>query len=269
MTYACLPTAEDDERLHRNLIRHLNDAELPGADALARILERCSDRRPCCSAACPHCGREFQLSLFKLYREQIKAPALARHRGRTSVLTIVPPAGIVEPGDLCADDLYRVANEVADALAACSLPPAIVTLDVSYNEDEHGRTPDHWCVHAQGVVANWLSKRDLKALRAHFPRTSRIQKPVDTDTLDRNPRGALYHLKPDRCRRISYVVPAVPGGRNTYRDTKRHSLRPDQRVALALAEHEVGFDGRLITHELGADARGALFDAFYRVRDGP
>ena len=269
MTFACLPTTEDDATSLRNLIRHLRDAELPGAAALARTLMRCDDRRPCRSAACPHCGREFQLALFKLYREQIKAPARLRHRGRTSVLTIVPAAGIIEPEHLDAEVLHRVSEEVADALAACRLPPAIVTLDVSYNEDDRGRTPEHWCVHAQGVVSNWLSEGHLEALRARFPRTSRIRKPVDTDTLDNNPRGALYHLKPDRCRRVSYVVPAVEGGRNAYRDTKRYSLRPMQRVALALAEHEVGFEGRLISHDIGADAVEALFDAFYRVRDGP
>lgn len=269
MTFACLPTVENDETSLRNLIRHLRNAELPGADALARILARCDDRRPCRSAACPHCGREFQLALFDLYREQIKAPARARHRGRTSVLTIVPTSGIVERDCLDADVLRRVSEEVADALAACSIPPAIVTLDVSYNEDEMGRTPEHWCVHAQGVVSNWLSKADLKSLRASFSRSTLIRKPVDSEPLDRNPRGPLYHLKPDRCRRVSYVVPAVEGGRNAYRDTKRYSLRPIQRVALALAEHEVGFGGRLIDHDIDADAIEALFDAFYRVRNGP
>ena len=255
--------------LRRRLIDRLHIHGTPEAVALADALDACSPTLPCNSGACPVCGGDFQLVVVELVDREIKVAARTI-RGRMHLGTIVPIIGCVEPDALTVDVCCQVRAAVTEALIACGIPPCLVAIDISFNEDATGVTPPHWCVHVHWIGLNWLSKVQVDALKQRFPSSSLVKKPVDHATLDTNPSARFYAYKPQRVRRVSHIASAkADGSRGAYRDTKRYKLRPSQSVTLALVEHELGYRGRLINHGISRNAVKAVVDAFEWARDGP
>ena len=247
-----------DDDTHRRLVYKLRAAGRPEDRHLANVLARCNEANPCRSAACIHCGRDFQQVAFDLVEREIRGPARRHFRGRMSAITVVPTIGCLKPDGLSAAACERVVADVATALDACAISPYALSLDISFNEDLAGSVEP--CAHVHGLRPNWFTASEKAAFKAAFSKSATVKRPVRVEELDRDENGRLYVFKPDRVRRVA----RDDGGR-----PDRRSLRPSQAVALAHVEHELGFDYRLVTNGIDENAVGKALEAFYRARDGP
>ncbi len=249
------------------LIGQLQRSSEPGAAALAAVLAACTPATPCRSAACPLCGLAFQATAVSLVEEFVRIPARAI-RNRMTALTIVPASGIVAPEALSVKDFERVGAEITAAFAAVDLPPTIIGLETSLNEDTTGRFEDHCCVHSHTNQYEWLSEAQTVGLRARFRPSALVRQPVECKPLDQRSEGRDYPFKPERGRRVTVWVTDHPT-RAPYRDSKRRPLRPWQAVSLAIVEHRLGFGRRLLTHGIDEQlVRQRLLAAGWG-RDGP
>ena len=249
------------------LISQLRARQEPNTAALADILAACTDAAPCRSAACPVCGLAFQQTAVALVEEFIDAPA-REIRNRTTAITIVPASGCIPPDALTVKDFQRVGAEIAAAFAALNLPPTIVGLEASFNEDTTGRFADHWCVHTHSQQVGWLSDTQETSLKGFFPRSSFVKKPVHCDKLDRRSEGRRYPFKFERVRRVTVLKTDDPT-RAPYRDSRRRDLRPNQAVTLAMVEHQLGFGGRHLTHGIDERLVRQRLQGLGWARDGP
>ncbi len=252
---------------HRRLIYRLRASELQGAAALAATLDSCTAAEPCRSAACPRCGIDLQAAMVEAVDHFIRIPAQAI-RGRMTATTIVPAAGCLAPDNLSTDACRTIAAEIITAYAAAGLPPSLIGLEVSFNEDDTGEVEPHWCVHGHGINIDWLSEAQNHALRAPFPRSQQVRRPVLTEALDGRLSGRQYPWKAERVRRVTFFNRG-DGTRAPYRDTRHRALRVQQAVTLALVEHELGFSGRLLSHGIDREALRSHLGADWWARDGP
>lgn len=252
---------------HRQLIGQLRASDQPGAAALAGVLDHCTLVTPCRSAACPICALEFQQAAVSVVEQHIQVPARAI-RNRMTATTIVPGTACLAPDDLTVEACQRVATEIMTAFAALGLPPAVIGFEVSFNEDVNGVVEPHWCPHGHSIGFDWLSAAQEKALRAAFPRTPLVKRPVKFDRLDKNPQGLRYPFKPEHVRRVTELVTDHPT-RSPYPDSKRRGLRPWQAISLALVEHQRGFQGRLLTHGIDERVVRQQLQGLGWARDGP
>lgn len=236
-------------RLVRRLMSLDDD---PVAAALAAYLGDCQDEKPCFSGACPVCGAGFQRYAVGLADRFITKPARGILRGRMSMATIVPSSGCVGPDELTADVLHRVLADIAAALVEAKMPACIVGLDISFNEDETGRVPPHWCAHGHGDLLDWPSEAQVAALRRAVPPSAFTKRPVHVEHLDDDERGRAYPFKLQRVRRVTYLDSSV-ADRKPFRNTHRRELRPEQQVALAKVEHAFGLMRRVMIHGIDAD----------------
>lgn len=254
--------AKDDEGKHRRLIFQLKNT---GCWELAALLESCAPDRPCSDGACIHCGRALQRQALALIEEQIREPARRERRERMTAITLVPWWGFTWPNDLTATVCWNVTTSVATTLRAITPAPAVAGLDVSFNEDEEGKTPAHWSAHSHVVLAGWLTDAQDEALRAAFPAAPFSRRPVQVEDLDQQDNGPLYAVKPDRIRRVSYLD-RTQSNRYPFRNRHRRPLRPDQAVALAQVEHELGLVNRLIIAGIAEDRVRAALKGFIGLR---
>lgn len=252
----------------RLLIGQLRRSGLPEAEQVADILEGCRKSRPCYSAACRYCGLTFQevgLSVVELF---IRVPARTI-RSRMNATTIVPAEGCVAPDDLTAEVFRCVRRRITEALEAGNVPSSIVGIEASFNEDLTGEIEPHWCVHGHGIGMDWLSDSQDETLRRFFPPSALSRGPVHSQPLDQQTKGRRYPFKPQRFRRVRYRIDAPANGRSSFITTRRRWLRPWQAVKLAIVEHQVGFDARLLTHGIDADAFEQHLRNLNWPRDGP
>lgn len=251
----------------RHLTNQLRVSDEPGTAALAAILDTCTGTAPCRSAACPACALAFQQAAVAIVEEHIRTPARAI-RNRMTALTIVPAAGCLQPDDLSAEACDRVADEIMAALTTLCLPPTAVGIEVSANEDMTGEVEPHWSAHGHLISLEWLSRAQKAGLRACFPPSRLVKRPIHCVPLDQRLEGRLYPWKPDHVRRVIVIKNDKPE-RGPYRGTRHRALRPGQAVSLALVEHQRGFGGRLRIHGIDEGAVRERLVAFRWARDGP
>ena len=260
-----LATRDRDDR--RKLIGWLRDSGDAEMHYLADILAVCRPGAPCLSAACAVCSRVFQRRAVALADEVIRKPARERLRNRTSFATLIPADCSVPPDALTAEMCLAAIARVEAGLRVLGLP-AVGALDISINEDRDGGVPTHWCPHGHAVVLDWLTDEQVANATALFPKSPLVSRPVHVVDLDQRENGLAYALKPDRVRRVAYTDSSDPN-RNAHRNTRRRPLRPWQAAQLALVEHQLGFENRLIAHRIDKNAIKAAFNGLYRPRDGP
>ena len=238
--------ADKNLSFQAQLISRMRRSDIEDAAAVAYTLDTCSEKRPCRSASCLRCGTRFQKAAVSVVEQFINGPSQAI-RGRKHALTIIPPVGCVAPDALTVEACERVAIEIGDALKKLNLPPIVMGLEVSFNEDATGKVEPHWCIHPHGIGLDWLSADEVGGLQAIFPASALTKRPIHCVPLDNNIAGILYANKTQRFRRVTYLKTDHPT-RKPYRDTKCRALRAWQAVNLAVVEHELGFDWRLLTH---------------------
>jgi len=249
------------------LIGQLRRSDETGAAAFAAVLAACTPTDPCRSAACPVCGLAFQATAVALVEEFIRIPARAI-RNRMTAITIVPASGIVAPEKLSVKDYEQVGTQVVAAFAAVDLPPTIIGLETSLNEDTTGRFDNHWCTHTHSIQQDWLSRAQEDGLKDRFLHSEKVRKTVECLPLDRRSEGYNYPFKFERVRRVTVLNTEHPT-RKPFRESRRRELRPPQAVNLALVEHELGFSRRLLTHGIDERHVRQRLEAAGWGRDGP
>lgn len=265
-----LPSLEDDAGAHQRLILQLREAGGSCNGQLARMLEGCALGRRCKSGACILCGRTLQLAMFELIEKHLREPARRTMRWRMSAVTIIPAEGIVLPGELTVESCWRAMEGIVAALNQAGLTPAVGGFDVSFNEDEEGENLPHWSAHGHLTTNDWLSSKQKEVLRAAVSPSAWVRRPVKVLTLDDRDNGPLYTIKPDRARKVSYLDSSkVHLGRAPFRNTHRRDLRPDQAVALAQVEHELGLRNRVLFRGIPEDAVRTALCWLYWPQDGP
>lgn len=248
------------------LVYRLGKADSRAARRLSRLLSKCGSDE-CGSAACPVCCGHHQAAASSLVDVFIQQPASAL-RGRCTLVTVVPSIGIADPRTLTAQHFAEVRKALASALAAVGYGPAVFGIEASFVEDATGRFANHWSVHAHGIALDWPSEELERNLRAWFPPSGPILKPVDFERLDGRVNAALYVFKAERFRRDVRLSTATDK-RAPHRKGIPRPLRPEQAVELALVDHEVGFRDRLLTHGIDEDHVSACLKALNWPRDGP
>lgn len=138
-----VPLTQDMQFARDKLVVWPRDNGLLGAHALADVLDGCSKRQPCRSAACPICGLAFQAAVVDVVDKFVARPARA-FRDRMYAATVVPDAGCIAFDDLAAATFRKVAREISAAFVAVDLPPAIIGLEASFNEDQTGVVAQCW-----------------------------------------------------------------------------------------------------------------------------
>lgn len=262
-----ISTPAEAAQARRHLTNQLRASEEAGAAALAAILSRCTGSAPCRSAACPFCALAFQHAAEAIVEEHIRTPARAI-RNRMTALTIVPASGCFALDELSAAACDRVADEIMAALATLCLPPTAVGIEVSANEDMTGEVEPHWSAHGHLISLGWLSGSEKAGLRAHFPASRLVKRPIHCVPLDQRREGRRYPWKVDHVRRVTEIRNDDPE-RGPYRSTRHRALRPHQAVSLALVEHRRGFGGRLLIHGIDEGAVRGRLRGFRWARDGP
>lgn len=251
---------------HQHLIGQLRRSEVEAAAWVAEVLDSCSTERPCRSGACPVCGAAIQEVMVAIGGQFICVPA-RNVRNRAHALTIVPSTGCVAPDDLTVAVFKQVGAEIAAALARLAYLPTLIGLEASFNEDVTGEVESHWCVHGHTNGVDWPSATQENELKAAFPPSHWVKRPVRLDLLDSRIEGRRYPFKAERFRRVTQLVTDDPV-RAPYRDSKHRPLRPWQAVSLAIVEHELGFERRLLTHAIDEAAVGECFQGLGWPGDG-
>lgn len=248
----------------RRMIRWLNAAKDDReAVALGAIIAKCEPGKPCFSGACPMCGVGFQRFAMRVVDQLIAQPARGELRGRMAMVSLIPATGCADPEKLSVETMLDAQSEMLAALSMAEMPPCVLGIDISLNEDETGRVPTHWSVHGHGQALDWPSPAQVEALRRAIPPTTLTSRPVHIKRLDgtSDERVAAYAFEPERVRRVSYLDRSTKD-RRPFRNTHRRELRPEQHVALAMVEHEFGLMRRLATHGLDADEVNRARDGF-------
>lgn len=230
------------------------------ARAVADRLERCCPEFRCKSGACPECARAWQ-RWFTVATQDFLAHANAVGSQGT-ILSPVHAAGIVEPGGgLPSAALLRVGNVVRNALTAAELSTAVIGIDVSFNEHLAADFRPHWSLHPRVFLPEALTAFEVRTLRAHFPPSDLIPRPLKVSAFDGNLVGIAYGMKPKFGRRQSYeqTKPTANGMRQC-RNTRGRPLRGTEAVELAVFLDTVGLRQRLILHgtALKRDQNGAV-----------
>jgi hypothetical protein len=132
----------------------------------------------------------------------------------------------------------------------------IGALDFSYNEDERPHAiaagkafQPHWSVHLHGFVpADQITPQVVTALRAMFPRSDEVPKPVDIKDFDGNPRAPAYSMKTRIQRRLTIMGTSWDrnGQPRLARNTRYRPLRPRQEAELRLMLDRMAMRDRLV-----------------------
>jgi hypothetical protein len=219
-------------------------------DDLARRLEQCRRRTPCCSGACPLCLRKYRRWLVDKGLPLSTAGRIPLEVGgipKAVASSCIPIWLRSPPGRLLSVDLGLAGNRLRKAISRSPLNDYAVLggWDISFNEDSRRHWAPHWQPHLYLVVLGLDAKATAtESLRPSFPKGGRISKPVvSTDVTDPF-RSLSYACKSAFFRRVSYL------GRNGRQETWSGPMKPDQRRELALFLDQLGLSKRLFLHRL-------------------
>lgn len=224
---------------------------------VADILDSCTKKHPCWSAACPVCRLAISRHLTAEFRRVLRENR--GEGGRIVAVTIVMPSGAVPIGDLAQFDTTNFVRRLKSALNEAGVGWMIGCLDISLNMHEDDRYPPHWCVHLHGFTVT----DDIAALRRRlaevFPRTDAIPRPVKVKEWNGSKKAIHYVLKTTFQRRIGVDnakrYDPKTGKSRTGRATKTDRLRASEKFEMTKKLHAVGPEGRLFLRN--AQLRGS------------
>jgi hypothetical protein len=225
---------------------------------LADILENCSKKHRCLSAACPVCSRAFQRWFVSA------ASSIVSRKKQWHVASLVWRAHRFPEGKLDPDTMFEaLRRHLRVSLRRAEIRLAIGGFDISMNEHEDGKFVPHWRPHAWILVATKNPKRLRKHLKTKFPASKRVRRPLRIVRYDGSPTALAYALKTDFLRRVSLPRKRKSPSNTTRRNTRDRPLRSTQKIELALALHRIGLPDRVFqlgrASVLNADHAESLF----------
>jgi hypothetical protein len=216
--------------------------------ALADKLEGCKPNHRCKSPACPECAYAAEQWLTSVIEKYLDNKAQA---GSPIVcLSIVPPDGIINPGQLSAAQHQRNIRRWKEALGRAGVTWFVGASDWSFNEHQDNRYQPHWAHHFYGFTATTDPDDLKKRLQAQFPKTDAIPRPVKVQVWDGKKKPIRYMLKSEFYRRIGsdegQRFNKADGKDRSCRATDKQPLRSSQKRELLLHLDQIGFQGRLM-----------------------
>jgi hypothetical protein len=163
------------------------------------------------------------------------------HHRDMAAINIISARRAIPYGWLHRHDVFEGIDwRLRSALSSVGVP-AVGGFDISANEHQANAFRPHWMPHAWILAPGRRMRRVEKDLRAWFPATQTVPRPVRMTSFDGAPAGFAYALKPDFERRISL------GCRFSF-NTRKKPIWRAQRVELALALDRAGLAARLFLH---------------------
>ena len=146
--------------------------------------------------------------------------------------------------------LFDLRRRVRNAFASANIGPAVLGLDVSFNEDIKKAFKPHWLLHFRAHVPSHLSSDQRRKLHTCFPASDLIRRPIRATPSDDDLRAIAYTMKPNFTRRQSYDDDRRrPDRSEQCRNTRNRPLRGVERVELAIFLDRIGLHRRLLLHE--------------------
>jgi hypothetical protein len=241
------PSIDDakEDRLRR--IRFLRKYGISNAEALslADRLEECGRKHRCFSGACPECGRLLQRAWVRESGPLIRS--ISGHGGELVALSLVLPNSVVAQGSLKSFDVRNMQRRLKSRLDDAEIDVAIGAIDLSFNEDEHGKYPGFWCPHAY-VIAATADRHQLAARLNGFKPSPEIPHPTKVIPFKNTADRRSYAMKMHFTRRIGYDDQRIlnDGKIRYYRNTRPDRLRAPGRLELVLFLDKIGFEDRAI-----------------------
>lgn len=239
------------QKLVELLRRHHN--KHPGAKFVADALDACAPGARCSSGACPECRRATQ-RLF-VSRGLVAIERLHPSVKKWVAVTIIPTDASPSSEEILPASIKDARRRIRDAFATAGLQTFIGGIDIcSVEFDVRNLSPEQqglWparsyrCAHGYFLVPEqeWLLAEPI--LRALFPRSLTVPRPIWAEDWDEDPRCVAYAMKAAFGRRI--VTPAYfdDEGKKVGRNTLiRPDLRVRHAVKLAIRLHRFGLTAR-------------------------
>jgi hypothetical protein len=235
-----MEATEEWVRRYRFLKKHARKGQPVGP--IADRLKDCGPEERCLSGACPYCVRAFQRFFVSEAKRLLKAesPGLI---GVSAVSIVLP--GCPE-GQLEQLSIKPLQDSVKKVLKTSGVKLALGGLDLSFNEDQEHRFKPHWAPQLWLLLPASKSHRWEPALRAKFPTSDVVPRPVKIQLWDRDLSALGYALKTRFHRRVSYEQ------EKPYRDetricrnTRSLPLRAKERLELYQFLDQVGLARRV------------------------
>jgi hypothetical protein len=198
------------------------------------------------SGACPECSRAIQRWLVAGVRRLIM-PLDRRERRKLVALSVVFPAGRVEPDKLDTLDVANIRRNFTDMTSEiCGIHWLAAGFDISLNDDTAKRLGISWQLQLYGTATVQDREALTKGFRKRYLTSSQIKRPVQIKPSDGSNKAISYGFKTDFVRRVSFwgVVGPEDKKRKCWQ-TRKVSLKPSEHLELLLWLHKIGLAGRL------------------------
>ena len=220
-------------------------------DPIASVLEdrigSCAPANRCLSAACTLCSRALQQGFI-----ESAMPIFAVRPHHWVVASIVAGDLYVRKGELADGSIFRSTRERIDEVFGKRRDIRVIGgFDISLNEMAGSSSAAHWQPHVWALVRRPV---DENALRAAFPATASVPRPVVLSVFDGRSNALAYAVKANFARRET--TPATSVSR---RNTRHRPLRVEERVELAIELHRSGLASRLYLRGTSFDRRTNRF----------
>jgi hypothetical protein len=163
---------------------------------LGEKLANCSPRARCMSGACPVCVDLHSKSLVQALQNGLTEEPIV-------FTTIVAARSATAIGDLHRFNPALTARQIRYATSKIGFYRAFFLLDATLNEHKTGRYEPFWCMHYHGLVAGIRPDVLKEQLKAQYPATDAIPRPISTTEWDGNPDALAYLLTSNFDRRIA------------------------------------------------------------------
>ncbi len=225
-------------KLVRRIRRHA--ADNPEAQSLADRLDSCAPSQRCMSAACSECGRAYTRWFVTSASALLKSFKVS-----VSVLSLVHADLSVSTGQLTSEFIKEANRKTRAKLKRVNILTFIGGIDISANEDETEAADPHFQIQSWVLALTHEVRKAETKLRAAFPKTKTIPRPVKIKEWDGDLAALAYALKNSFDRRVSIICEDKPGLRKPYRDTRDRDLRVEQQIELMIALDRTGLHARL------------------------
>jgi hypothetical protein len=172
----------------------------PKCSEIADVLDGCTTRDPCHSAACSVCSKATQK------RGLVQLTTAFSPDEDLVMITIIDARLQCDPGELPSIKLKSVRRHFQRLFtqALCSDIPLWGYIGVSYNEHIANEWKPRWAVELHGVVRANHAERLKAQLRPLLERTESVKRPLRCDPIRNWKRQTSYVSKPYVGRRVSY-----------------------------------------------------------------
>ena len=240
------PSAEYQKAERLKLIRLLRKHEKtePELRSIADCLDSCEQNNRCNSGTCPECGQLIQ----RFYVRQIKGVVrdiIGPEGGQLIALSIIPPSGIVRPGQLAKFNITNYQRRIKSILDSVGIKSAIGGIDISFNEDRGNKWRPYICLHPYLIVAINDKDKLQQRLKRIIPKTIKVPRPVKIPLFENKAYRRSYSYKLKINRRISKTR-TRKGTKTKCRNTSNDKLRVDQRIELCKYLNQIGLAARIV-----------------------